>query len=163
MDNTVFVTHKILALLQIKNTKSHIKDTVLSHPDHTSLLAVSDALGTYNLKNLAAKVDKTRLSELPLPCIVQVKKEENPIFWVLKRCTDDTVSFYDDSNTLKHESKESFLEKWTGVCLLVDKTETTKEPGIDKKLASIRLGQSLIALLLLFLSFGSRIPLSIPK
>lgn len=151
MDNTVFVTRKILDLLQVRNTKSYIEDTILSHPDHTSLLAVSDALNTYRLKNLAAKLDKTRLLELPLPCIAQVKKENSPVFWVLNRCTEDSISFYDDSNTLKHESKESFLKKWTGICLLVDKTETTKEPGIDKKLMSIRLAQSFGALLLLFL------------
>lgn len=151
MDNTVFVTRKILDLLQVRNTKSHIEDTILSHPDHTSLLAVSDALNTYGLKNLSAKIDKTRLPELPLPCIVQVKKEESPVFWVLNRCMEDSVSFYDDSNTLKHESKEGFLKKWTGICLLVDKTETISEPGIDKKLSSIRLAQSLSALLLLLL------------
>ncbi|WP_425236765.1 vitamin K epoxide reductase family protein [Ulvibacterium sp.] len=151
MDNTVFVTRKILDLLQVRNTKSYIEDTILSHPDHTSLLAVSDALNTYGLKNLAAKIDQVRLPELPLPCIAQVKKEKSPVFWVLNRCTEDSVSFYDNSNTLKQESKESFLKKWTGICLLVDKTETTREPGIDKKLSSIRLAQCLSILLLLLL------------
>lgn len=159
IDHTVFVTRKILNLLKVKNTRPYLEDALLSHPDKSSLLAISDVLNTYNIDNLAVKVTYAKLRELPLPLIAQVQLKKTSAFYVVHACSDDAVSYFDNSNSQKHESKAHFLEKWTGVCLLVAKSETAQEPGIDRKRASNGLVRFLTLILLTFLALWITITL----
>lgn len=70
---------------------------------------------------------------MPLPCIVQVKKEGNPLFSILSKITDDEVYYY-PKDKLHKSPKENFFNAWTGVCLLIKTTQKSKEPEIEKKL-----------------------------
>ncbi len=157
MDHTVFVTRKILNLLNVRHTKSYLEDTILSHADQSSLLAISDVLNTYNIDTLAVKVTYEKLRELPLPLVAQVQLKKSSAFYVVQDCSDNTISYFDNSNSPKRESKERFLEKWTGVCLLLDKSEEAGEPRIEEKKASSRLVYFLTVLLFAFFAIWATI------
>ncbi len=62
--NFLNVTTKIIEALKIKHTSKYLKDQVLPHQDHSSLLAISDTLNLYKIQNTAVKIanDKFNLT-----------------------------------------------------------------------------------------------------
>ena len=137
MDNCITTTRSLLTKLEIRYTKKYLEDNILSHPDHPSLLCISDTLEKYSMESLAVKVDVEKLKDLPLPCIVQLS-DHGGMFHVLTELSDKGVKYIDDEENTIAISKEDFLKKWTGVCLLAEATETSAEPGIQKKLMEYR-------------------------
>lgn len=117
MDNSVNAIKKILELLRVKNTKKYIEDSVLSHPDHPSLLAVSDTLLKFKIENLAININEEKINDIPLPCLVQVKKDGASLFYVLNKISNKGVEYFDDKNKLTKVAKEEFFKIWTGICL----------------------------------------------
>lgn len=138
MDNCVSITKKLLHILNIKHTIEYLEDSILSHPDHPSLLSISDTLNTYKVENLAIKTDKTRFDELPLPCVVQVSRIGKDLFYLLETVSDKKVSYYDDKGKMHNIAKDVFLNACTGVCLLVEKLNSSKEEGIEERLTAKR-------------------------
>lgn len=80
MDNCYSSTKQLLKLLKVKHTNGYIKDSVLSHPDHPSLLSIADTLDKYNIENVAVKITEEKFDALPTPCIVQVSKHGSAQF-----------------------------------------------------------------------------------
>ncbi|PIA79278.1 hypothetical protein BFR04_06805 [Gaetbulibacter sp. 4G1] len=111
----------------------------MSHPDHPSLLSISDTLEKYQIENLAVNIDADKLSKMPMPCIVQVEVNRQSLFFVLKNIEENRVLYTDDTNKEVITSKEDFLKQWTGVCLLAETTEESREVDIEKKLESKRI------------------------
>lgn len=151
MDNCVNATERLLNLLQVKNTKKYLEDNLLSHPEHPSLLAVSDTLEKYNVETLAIQIDKEKLNDMPLPCIIQIRKHGTTLFFVLNKILEKEVEYYDDKNKLTKVSQEDFLKMWTGICLLVETSEDSKEIDIDEKLFSINFVKGLKGSIAVFL------------
>ena len=137
MDNCITVARSLLTKLNVRYTKKYLEDNILSHPDHPSLLCISDTLEKYSVESLAVKVGMEKLKELPLPCIVQLS-DLGGMFHVLTELSDRGVKYIDSKENTIAISKEDFLKKWTGVCLLAEATETSAEPGIQKKLMEYR-------------------------
>ncbi len=155
MDNCATSTSKLLTILKIRHTKGYIEDNILSHPDHPSLLSITDTLEKYRIENLVVKINADKLCEVPQPCIVQIKERGNPLFQVLRTISGSEVAYFNDTGKLVQEPKEKFLEKWTSICLLVEKTAESKEPGIEKRLADKRVLTVLkVAVLSLLLIWG---------
>jgi uncharacterized membrane protein len=158
MENCYQTTKKILSLLKIKHTNKYINDSILSHPDHPSLLSISDTLEKYHIESIGIKIQANKLNEIPLPCIVQVEKGEKPLFFVLKSINDDSISYFDEKNKLIKTRKINFLEIWTGICLLVETSENSKEIDIENKLISRKilnfLKGSILFLLLTWMSLS---------
>ncbi|WP_219009490.1 vitamin K epoxide reductase family protein [Aquimarina litoralis] len=138
MQNYINTTKKILDLLQVKYTKSYLEDALLSHPENDSLLSISDTLTGYNIKNLAVKLGKNQLDVLSTPSIVQVQTKETTFFYTLKSIKEELVTYFDHNNQLNTTSKQDFLNKWTGVCLMAEKSDLSKEKGIEFKISKKR-------------------------
>jgi uncharacterized membrane protein/thiol-disulfide isomerase/thioredoxin len=134
MENCYQTTKKILSLLKVKHTTKYLEDTVYSHPFYPSLLSISDTLEKYSINTLGVNLELDKLKKIPLPCVVQIKKNGSSFFYILTSVNDTSVIYYNESNKLITSSTTEFLEIWTGVCLLLETTNETKEKGIDKKL-----------------------------
>ena len=133
MTNCLIVSKKILHLLNIPCSKAYLRDSLLSHPEKNSLLSISDTLSNYQVESMAIKVDKKKLPQLPLPCVVQVSKPENDYFQVLVSLDKDKVIFFDENGKRNSTSSEDFLNNWTGVVLLVEAGEHAIEPEVQKR------------------------------
>ena len=138
MDNCVVTAHRLLSLLRVPHTKAYIEDSIMSHPEYPSLLSITDTLEKYQMETLGVKIGTDKLREIPLPGIVQIKDMGNEVFCVLDSISNGEVSYFDDKGKPAKISEEKFHEHWTGICLLVEKTEETKEPGIEKRISSKR-------------------------
>lgn len=138
MDNCKNTTKQLLKLLKVKHTNTYLKDIIFTHPDHPSLLSISDTLSKYQIENTAVRIDKDKFNKLPTPCIVQVSKQNGSLFYTVKKILTDKVIYYDHNNKLREMAMHDFLELWTGICLLAETTPKSKEKNIEKKLANKR-------------------------
>lgn len=87
MDNCYSSTKQLLKLHKIKHTNTYIKDSVLSHPDHPSLLSIADTLTKYDIENVAIRISEVKFDELPTPCIIQVSVLGTTLFYTLNKIT----------------------------------------------------------------------------
>lgn len=151
MDNCSNTTKQLLTSLKVKHTNTYIKDSVLSHQYHPSLLSISDTLTKYNIENAAIKIKKNEFDQLPTPCIVQVSIRGATLFYTLNKITTSAVFYFDDKNKLREAAKEEFLKLWTGVCLLAETNKDSKEIDIEKKLVNKRFLNSILVVSALLL------------
>lgn len=151
MDNCVAATDRLLQLLKVEHTKAFLEDGILSHADHPSLLAISDTLHKYHIENLAVKIDGDKLQEVPLPCIVQLSDRGQKVFLVLTSISDQEVSYQNENKKTIKLPTSDFLEKWTGICLLAEISEISKEPEIEKRRTEKRILNTLKIVGLVFL------------
>lgn len=134
MNNGYNTTKKVLTLLKVRHTKAFLKDAVMAHKDHNSLLAISDALFKYKIENTGVKIDKNRFNEIPRYSILQINKDGRNLFYILESISGEKVAFYNENKKLQILSRQVFINLWTGVCLLVEANENSQEPGIESKL-----------------------------
>lgn len=137
----------MLQELQIPHSKAYLKDLILSHPDNNSLLSIVDTFSTYGVTCMPVKIGKEKLDQVPLPTIVQTSIEGSTYFNIIEDVNEEHVILYTEKNKKKRYSREDFIRLWTGVTLLVEKTEDSTEPEIQKSKQKQNVKIALLALL----------------
>ena len=127
------ILKKMLLLLDIPFSKGYLKERVASHPEQESLLSISDTLNHYKVDSLGLNLSIEKLDQIPLPCIIQIQENGHPFFSVLTKSEIDTVTYLDDKGKVKYTSKEDFAKNWTGVTLLLEKSDKSGEPGFNAR------------------------------
>jgi uncharacterized membrane protein len=147
MENSYLILKRILQLLDVPFSKGYLKDKLDSYPEPESLLSISDTLAKYKIDSLAVQITEEKLDQIPLPCIVQLQGDSYPYFSCIFGISEESVECLDIEGRKKVLSRNGFVSKWTGVTLLLEKSEKAAEPGYW-----IRRKESLIfrALLILF-------------
>ncbi|WP_223033648.1 vitamin K epoxide reductase family protein [Hanstruepera marina] len=149
MDNCISSFVRLLKILKIKHTVVYSKETLLSHPDYPSMISIVDGLDHYGIESAAIKIDKSRLKELPLPCIIQVKTNNKSSvladlwFYVLEKIEGNTAICYNHENEEETMVLDDLNMRWTGVTLLVEKTESSIEPGYTDRIKKSRITKTL--------------------
>lgn len=133
MENSFLILKKILLLLDVPFTRGYLKEKVASHPEQESLLSLSDTLNHYKVDSLGLNLTIEKLEQIPLPCIIQIQKNGHPFFSALTKSEIDTVSYLDEKGKIKNTSKEDFAKNWTGLTLLLEKSEKSGEPGFKAR------------------------------
>lgn len=132
--NCILITRRILKLLNVKVTNSYIKEKVLSHPHHSSLLCVSDILSECAVKNIAVRLDFERVMELSFPIVAQIRDDSNTYFVVIVELTNNKILYYDKNDQLTDQRPEDFNKQWEGVCLLTEPQESSIQPGYHEEI-----------------------------
>jgi uncharacterized membrane protein/glutaredoxin len=96
-DKTASVLAKFVKQLSIPLTRLSIENELLKHPDHPSLLAISDVLNNWKVPNAAYKILFEQLGEVPCPYIARYNGGE---FVVVTSFNEKqvTISDYDRNN-----------------------------------------------------------------
>ncbi|MFI2742921.1 vitamin K epoxide reductase family protein [Zhouia sp. PK063] len=139
MNNSYIATTSLLKSLQIKFTKKFIEDAILTHADHTSFLSISDTLNLLKIENMAVKVSKEKFEEIPLPAIFQIERNRQPFFYVVTKKDIQYIYGTNENGQSVTLEKEKFIEQWTGISLLAEKSNSSQEPNIAKKIKDKRL------------------------
>ncbi|EIM71964.1 vitamin k epoxide reductase, partial [Nitritalea halalkaliphila LW7] len=66
---------------------------------------------------------------------------------MLTKSQIDTVSYLDEKGKIKNTSKEDFAKNWTGVTLLLEKSDKSGEPGYKERHREVVVFRSLLGLL----------------
>ena len=133
LDNCVSVTSRLLHLLDVKVSNNTLKGSILEHANHPSLLAISDALESWNMNVLAATITYGQLIEAKTACIAQIKKDNEEFFITIKSCSPTEIHYYNEANDFVKQPKKDFIKIWTGVTLFAEKTENSGEASYPQK------------------------------
>lgn len=147
MDNSFQITKKILGLLGIPHSSNYLREILDSHPEQESLLSISDTLGKYKVDSLAVQIGEDKLGQIPLPCVVQMKGDAHPYFSCLSWVSEGHVEYIDIKGGTTKIPREEFISKWTGVALLLEKSENSSEPGYKVRKKEQLIYRSLLILL----------------
>lgn len=138
---TSFSLTSLLKYLKIPVSGSYCDQLINSHPDFPSLLSFVDTLDRLGIPNIAARIEKDKLADLPFPYVLQLATRKDLVFIANPR--DLT------------ENKEK-IEDWSGIVLHIEPTSTIKDPENNRlykreRLLSFFIYTSITALLIPFL------------
>lgn len=122
--------HYLLKYLETENIiidKEEFTFQVETHADYPSLLAFADALTFFNIPNLAIKVQKEEIENLPDSFITLLQEEQKESFLSFVQ-KEGTFYKYSNEKTVKKISAKELQNLWKDVVLLVDKPENFTEP-----------------------------------
>ncbi|MEO8515445.1 MAG: vitamin K epoxide reductase family protein [Flavobacterium sp.] len=141
---------KYLALSQFSNQKENFEDLFLSHPNYPSVFAITDSLDTLSIENLAIKIPKEQLAELPGAflaiydnTIALVHKNEKEIFIVNEEGSKLNLTY------------NNFYAGWNGVVILIEPNTNTFSKNEKVNIKWIPYFLSLCALAVLSILYGS--------
>jgi len=73
-DNITHVVGLLINALKIPVTQQSIEDELQKHPEHNSLLAISDLMNTWKVPNASYNLSLEDLSDVPKPFIAHLGK-----------------------------------------------------------------------------------------
>ncbi len=120
---TYFVLHKMLLISKIRFTDRELEKRCMSHYDFPSLSSLSDILNDLYIPNLAAKIKQEQLGEIPLPAIAYFEESEE---FVLIENIGEKILFWSSLQKIE-EPIDQFIQKWSGVVLLIEPNEFSEE------------------------------------
>lgn len=85
-DNSVIATYRLLSLLNLRLPHTEIKEKILEHPNHGSLVAIYDTLVELDCQPEVFIVEeKDLLNNFSFPFIAHVEENKSPTFVVIKK------------------------------------------------------------------------------
>ncbi|MGN6163906.1 MAG: cysteine peptidase family C39 domain-containing protein, partial [Flavisolibacter sp.] len=150
-------TIQLIKQLKIPVTVSAVMEAVEQHPDHPSLLSISDSLKQWKVENLALHIEPQNLEQLPTPFIAHTKNGGGS--FVLVNAVKGSVNYIDEKGKKQAKPKEEFIKDWSRVVLLAETTETSgqKNYGSERKielLENLRIPAIILSSLLLAIFFS---------
>ncbi|MDC1162282.1 vitamin K epoxide reductase family protein [Tenacibaculum sp.] len=135
-DTLINIVQKLLKKNQIYFDKEELSFQIKSHPSYPSLHAITGVLDHFNIENIAAQIpiNSQTIKQLPHYFIAQISnKKEEDLVGVEKR-KNSTYIIFNSENKVEKISEETFLKKFTGVILVVEKQEKTSSISNSKNL-----------------------------
>lgn len=128
MDNQLFSLIKFyLKELNLQFDKEELRFQLLSHPSYPSLHSVIGVLDHFKLDNLALELPVSRevLNQCPEIFMSLISISGHKEYTVVKKSKNSFECVLPDKQTLKLSISE-FLEKWTGIVVVVEPDENEK-------------------------------------
>lgn len=113
--------------------KSFVTDYVLKHPEHDSLLAISDFCNSRDIPNYACSLSIQDVQEKgKFPFIAYFLGNGGE--FVLVKSIDDKKVRFDQAGKTKIVSIQDFAEMWSGIAFYIDPETQYTEPGYWKNI-----------------------------
>ena len=122
MDNFTNVINTYLNNVGIKIDKDEFNYQFSCHPSYPSLLAVSDTLRFFGIKNGAFRIENSQLDALPNQFIAQIKEDKKE-FLALVQCKEGTYNLSKDGKEINKYDINGFIRIFNGVVFLVEKED----------------------------------------
>ena len=117
---------KYLHQNQFSEEVDDFEDLFQSHPNYPSLYAITDTLNLLSIENIAVKIPKEQIEELPKQFLAIYKNE-----LVLATKSDKNISIEKDNLKKIQLDYSNFLEFWNGIVLAIE--PNTKITSISNK------------------------------
>ncbi len=152
ISNSAAVTYQLLDQLHVKVNKSTLSVNLESHPEFSSLLAISDCLTDLNVDNLIYKVDVKSYdqSDLSFPFITHFSRGRGK-FLLVRGIYNHVFSLSDERNKDLRLSEKEFLASWDGIILHAKSNEKSGEKNFYQNKIQISLQQATIPAFLITL------------
>ena len=116
----------------VKVTSKSVCEQLYLNPDFPSLLSFSDVLNQWNVPNMAARIFREQLNEIPLPAVAYLEINGG-YFAPIRKVTDQAVEWLDTNKGWQKDSLEEFYRKWNHVVLLIEPNEKAGEADHSQK------------------------------
>ena len=126
-NNITATTLNLIQCLKVPVTKTSLIETLENHHSFPSLLSISDCLDKVNVANVALRIDKEKLEDLPRPFVAHTNKGRGN-FMLITSVDGDTVTYLNDLGRPMVRGKSEFLRKWDNIVLLVEKDSFSGDP-----------------------------------
>lgn len=127
------VLNNYLKIRGIKISKSAVVDYVLKHPEHDSLLAISDFCNSRGIPNYACSLSIQDIQEKGKSPFIAYFLGNGGEFVLVKSIDDEKVMF-DQVGKKKIVSIKDFAEMWSGIAFYIDPDTQYTEPGYWKNI-----------------------------
>ena len=124
-NNYLNIVRMLFKSLGIDYNRHYLEENLYSNPNFPSILSIVEILSKYKIDNVALKVDRHRLKEMPVPLIAELR--DGPL--VLIQSIGDEIEYKDENFGKKIISIEDFYKIWTGVILVTEKNKNSTEPN----------------------------------
>ena len=165
-DNAIEATYLFSQALHVPISYTSLKNKLENHPDYPSLLAVCNVLNSYQIQNMPIQISPEELENVPTPCLAALDIKGG-IFAVINSVQNGIVKWSHSEKEQQQEAISTFSEKWKGVLLLAETTETSGEKNyiINRRREILNyigkntlvLGGVLIIVLVLYLLIFSKV------
>jgi len=100
-------------------------DYFMSHPDFPSLFSITDSLTALGVENMAFRIDKDKLGDLPDSFIADIRQD-----LAFARRQGDVYRITSDTGKTETLSPDAFIEAWDGMILIVEPNATIKKANV---------------------------------
>lgn len=143
------LVQKYLEISKFSNLKTDFEDLFLSHPNYPSLFALTDSLDMLSIENVAIKVPKEQLTELPDSFLTFYNED-----FVLVAKSEKGIHLDTGKGQKLNVSFNEFLTDWNGVILVVEPNVTAPVKSEKNNTKGVLYSLPVIALLSLSLFYN---------
>jgi uncharacterized membrane protein len=111
--------NKLLNYLSINIDPQAISAELEKHPDYPSLLAISDVLTNFDIKNAAFRVEHNSVANVPCPFIAHMHLNSGE-FLVVNQIEGDNVWVSNNKSNRRKQSLNEFKKTFAGVVLTAE-------------------------------------------
>ncbi|SFF59279.1 cysteine peptidase family C39 domain-containing protein [Thermoflexibacter ruber] len=130
-ENAVFSLYALVKAIKGKVTKKTLKETLLHQPEYPSLFALSNALETLKIENVALSMPVEQLAEVPTPFLVFLKIDGGS-YGLVQKVSHDSIEWLHDKKGLQRESLIDFAKTYKGTILVAEANEQSGKATTQK-------------------------------
>ncbi len=131
-NNITATTIRLLDYLDLPITKQSIRRALAEHESPASLLALSEALSKWKIKNAAYAVDIESFDQLPLPFLVRLT-EYGGQFGFVTDVTEDALTLVKEYERNQRIKLVDFRQRYAGTVLVLEPSDDAGEPAYSTK------------------------------
>ncbi len=143
------IIKKYLDIVNFSNQKDGFEDLFLSHPNYPSIYAITDSLHLLSIENIAVKVPKEQLYELPDFFLAFFN---NDLILVSK--TEVSINIETETGDKKSMSYDAFQSGWNGVILAIEPNVSVLKKVSNTNINWLQYGLPIIILVALSIFFN---------
>lgn len=143
------LVNQYLSLNFYLNTKEEFEELFLSHPNYPSVFAITDSLDMLSIENIAIKVPKEQLDELPVSFLAIFNED-----LVLVTKNEKTIQIETDKGVKSILGIDDFCKGWNGIIIAIEPNQTIATEG-PANFKWIAYGIPIISLILLSIFYNN--------
>jgi len=129
------VCQEVLLYARVKHTRLQLFNSLSSHLEPFSLLAVQDILDSYGIESAGVRLGNYQYRDFETPFVSVLQREHwpHPALTVVKEVNEDQVSFWDpEHKRMERVSAFDFSKMDKGIVLLLDDSGKRQEVDYEK-------------------------------
>jgi uncharacterized membrane protein len=101
-------------------TKIGLAQTQQNLPENPALSDITDILKEWKIETIAIKIKPEQLIDISFPAIALVNNNGYAGFILLRKLSNNTVTYYDPNNGIQKANLSDFSKIWNGITLLFE-------------------------------------------
>ncbi|MET0759853.1 MAG: vitamin K epoxide reductase family protein [Flavobacterium sp.] len=146
----ISLVQKYLEINRFSNQKEPFEELFLSHPNYPSVFAITDSLDMLSIENVAIKVPKEQLIELPDSFLAIFNQN-----LILVSKTSTSISIETKKGEKQNLSYNEFLTDWNGIIIAIESNENVTVEKLKLNLEWVKYSLPVLALIALSILYSS--------